>query len=115
MLVWQAHKGKVRTLTFSPDGRRIATTAGESKLVWLWEVPSGRLVARLGGDHQAPARTAVFFPDRQHLAAHLEYNGIRVWDIASGKVVAALVNTSQYVDALAVSPDGSRLLACGQR
>ena len=45
MLVWKAHEKKVRSLVFSPDGTRIATTAEKSNAVWLWDAPTGQLAA----------------------------------------------------------------------
>jgi WD40 repeat protein len=112
MLVWKAHKGRVRSLAFSPDGTRIASTAGNSKFVWHWDATSGKSAGKLSGDYYDAVRALAFFPDGQHLAAHMESSGIRIWDISSGQVVAMLANPGLRPDALAVSPTADRLLAC---
>ncbi len=64
MLVWRGHNAKVRSLAFSPDGRYIATTASQSRFVWLWEAPTGKLVRKLSGSGGA-ARVAAFLPDNR--------------------------------------------------
>ena len=64
MRSWKSHGGKVRSLAFSADGRYIATTAGQSRYVWLWEAPTGKLVRKLSGSGD-PVRVAAFFPDNR--------------------------------------------------
>ncbi|MCI0702402.1 MAG: WD40 domain-containing protein [Planctomycetia bacterium] len=38
MFVWQAHKGKVRSLAFSPDGQLLATATGTNGKIVVWDV-----------------------------------------------------------------------------
>ena len=111
MLVWKGHRAKVRSLAFSPDGRTIATTAGHSRYVWLWEAPTGKLVRKLSGSNDS-ARVAAFFPDGRHIAATLEHGGGWVCAVETGASVSGFRPQWQDPDALAVSPDGARLLTC---
>src|SRR5262245_49347952 len=50
MLVWQAHKGKIESMAFAPDGRFLATATGGTRTVYLWEPTTGKLVRKLTGD-----------------------------------------------------------------
>ncbi|WP_439620614.1 WD40 repeat domain-containing protein [Gemmata sp.] len=111
MLVWKAHDKRVRALAFSPDGTRIATTAGTSNAVWLWDAPTGRAAGRLSGGSSMPVCGIAFFPDGKHLAGNSGYGGIRVWNAATSEVVADLYNHTSTPDTVAVSADGSRLVS----
>jgi len=111
MLVWKAHDKKVRSLVFSPDGTRIATTGGTSNVVWLWDAPTGRLAGKLGGGSPSPVYGVAFFPDGKHLAGNSGYDGIRIWDTETGGVVADLSNHTGSPDTIAISADGTRLVS----
>ena len=112
MLVWRGHRAKVRALAFSPDGRFIATTAGGSQFVWLWEASTGKLVRKMMS-HYYQMRAVAFFPDGRHVAAAQYRGGACAWDVETGAVVSEFgAIRSIYPDALAVAPGGTRLLAC---
>ena len=66
MLVWEAHRSRIRSLAFSPDVRLIATTAGKSKYVWLWNTSTGRIVRKLSKGENS-TRLAAFHPDGRHI------------------------------------------------
>lgn len=111
MLVWKGHTAKVRSLAFAPDGRSIATTAGNSKFVWLWEATTGKLLQKLGGRPYAATRLAAFFPDGRHVVGLHQHRRATVWHVETGTRVAELETTSWLsADALAIPPDGSKLL-----
>lgn len=113
MLIWRGHRAKVRSLAFSPDGRWLASTAGTSFFAWLWEASTGKRVRKLDCIY-SPARAAVFSACGQYLAVMREHGTICVWEAETGKRVAELGDeTALYRDALAFSPDGARLAACG--
>ena len=38
MIVWQAHKGKIESMAFAPDGRFLATATGLNGKVVVWDV-----------------------------------------------------------------------------
>ena len=48
MLVWQAHKGKIESAAFSPDGQFLATATGGTQAVYLWNPTTGKLVHKKG-------------------------------------------------------------------
>ncbi len=120
MLVWRGHRARVRSLAFSPDGSRIATTAGVSRFVWLWEASTGKKVQKLADDYRRnsdSARCVAFFPDGRHIAATWDHGGITVWYTATGARASVLRagTHGQYPDTLAVSADGSRLFTTGDQ
>lgn len=105
MIIWQAHKARIRQMAFSPDGAELATTAGSSKFVWLWRAATGEPAGRLAG-HSTYARGVAYSPDGKFLASTQNGSQARVWDRATGGLVAEL-NTGWCADFIAFRPDSS--------
>ena len=64
----------------------------------------------------ASVRSAAFSPDGKRLVSGSNDNTLRLWDIASGKLIRMLENTGEpvwvnSVEAVAFSPDGVRVLS----
>ncbi|MFO0810772.1 MAG: WD40 repeat domain-containing protein [Gemmataceae bacterium] len=117
-----------KSLTFSPAGTTLAGTAEPSSLVYLWELPSGRLIAKL--DHRAggnPQRRAQnvrwldYSPDGKTLYTAADRQAeVRVWDAAAGKQLRSIPipadeRSGPRDDGLALAPDGKTLAAAGDR
>ena len=82
-LTLKGHKDWVQNLSFSPNGKRLASSAGSSdKTIRIWEVASGGLLGILpmGGW----IRSLAFQPDGKMLAASVQLNNndsIQLWDL----------------------------------
>jgi WD40 repeat protein len=94
----------IRHVTVSPDGKILATTQGGLK---LWDVETAESRGELKAERERLHFVcATFSPDGKSLAAGDNDGNIRLWDLATKKVVAILNGHKETVLCLAYSPDG---------
>jgi len=82
-----AHDGWLRALAVSPDGKTVAS-CGNDKLVKLWNIADGKLVAELKS-HACHVYNVAFHPKGELVSADLK-GFVKVWDVAAGKVLREL-------------------------
>ncbi len=85
-VTWQAHRGELQALAFSPDGRFLASTSNDGTAK-IWDVADQRLRAVLIG-HFRPLYAVVFAPDGQTLATTGtdRDTSVILWDVSALKI-----------------------------
>ena len=87
-LLLAAHTDWVRAVSFSPDGKLLAS-AGHDGQIHLWEPKDGTLVKTLPG-HQQWVAALAFSHDGQLLASSAFDKSIKLWQLPSGNLVDTL-------------------------
>src|SRR4051794_32056835 len=82
-LILTGHEGWVGGVSFSPNGKSIATACAD-RVVRLWDLPTGRLRLELNGHTDAVSAVA-FAPDGKSLVSASFDGAIKVWDATSGR------------------------------
>jgi dipeptidyl aminopeptidase/acylaminoacyl peptidase len=97
------------TLAIAADGlRTLALTSRRDTELRLFDATAQREAARLAGCETAP-RAAAFAPDGRTVAA-IDGDSVRLWEVATGRLIHRLADPGKRVFALAFSPD-SRFVA----
>ncbi len=106
----QGHSDSVKSVSFSPDGKTLASGSGDSTIK-LWDVATGKEITTLKG-HSDLVKSVSFSPDGKTLASSGDDNTIKLWDVATRKEITTLKGHSSYVKSVSFSPDG-KILASG--
>jgi WD40 repeat protein len=121
----RGHAREVRSVCFSPDGRRIATGSWDST-VKVWDARTGRELLSLQG-HTGGVNSVCFSPDGKRLAsasAGHQVDGrwmrdgeVKLWDVslstegrqAGGQEALTIRGHREAVTSVCFSPEGNRL------
>ncbi len=100
----------VTAVTFSPDGRTLAS-GSERFVIKLWDVATG---AELRSFPSTMVNSLAFSPDGNTLASGAQeiISDVKLWDVATGTARRTLKGRSDYV---AFSPDGKLASGSGDK
>lgn len=99
-------------VTFSPDGRWIAT-AGCQKEVKIWDAETGALLFRLRGHADYPCSVAFSADGQKLVSAGGSDKSVIVWDLTNRRIITKFKGHAEVVVAAKFTPDGRRVVSAG--
>ncbi|MFJ5549224.1 helix-turn-helix domain-containing protein [Streptomyces sp. NPDC093225] len=107
----RGHRGAVRSLSFAPDGRRLASS-GNDGAVRVWDLATRRTAATLTG-HVGAVRAVVFGPGGHSLASGGVDGTVRLWNADRFRLEASLAGHGGAVWGVVFDPVDGRLTSTG--
>jgi WD40 repeat protein len=104
------HTETISMVSFSPDGRRILTSAAD-KTARIWDAATGQQLMVLA--HKERVSHAAYSPDGKRLITTSADKTARIWDPASGQQLLVLSGHNEQVEEAQFSPDGRRVVTAG--
>ena len=101
------HAGHVNDISFSPDGKRLASVS-EDRSAIVWDTQTGKTLMTLRG-HTDVVRGVSYSPDGRFLATASFDKTAKIWDTSTGSEVTTLRGHSDKLWDVVFSPKGLRL------
>lgn len=111
ILTLRGHTAWVQSLSFSPDGRVLASGSYD-QTIRLWDVQTGQCLKTLRG-HEGPVQSLSFSPDGRSLVSGGHDQTIRVWGVESWECLLALRGHQGRVLSVSFICDGKTLVSSG--
>jgi WD40 repeat protein/serine/threonine protein kinase len=105
----QAPDSPFISLSFSPDGRYLAT-GDDFGQVELWSVDPLERIAIIGR-HAARVKAVAFSPDGKQIVSSSDDKTIALWNVGSRNLAARIGTHSAPVRSVAFSPDGKHIVS----
>ncbi len=105
----EGHRGKVNGISFSPDGKTLASASDNT--VKLWNV-DGTLLRTIPG-HQERVTSVTFSPDGKMLVSTSADKTVKLWS-RDGQLLRTFIGHRGWVNSVSFSPDG-KMLASASR
>ncbi|WP_263420027.1 MULTISPECIES: hypothetical protein [unclassified Tolypothrix] len=102
---FQGHQSSVLSVSFSPDGKTIATASSDNT-ARLWNL-QGQLLQEFKG-HQYWVRSVSFSPDGKTIASASSDNTARLWNL-QGQLLQEFKGHQYWVRSVSFSPDGKTI------
>lgn len=112
----KGHQADVNAITFSPDGRLLAS-GGTEGAVFLWDMSTRTVARRLIGGALDEITALAFSRDGSLLAVGGETGSLEIWDLSGGSayLLGDWIATDEYIASVAFSDDGDRLTVLTQQ
>jgi len=115
--VLEGHKFSIEKIVVTPEGSRILSFSHRDYLK-LWDLESGKTLHTLetsslsfhDPSYECKPTTVAVSPDGKH-AVSGRYSSIKVWDLDSGVTLHTIEGHKMGVEAVAITPDGQRLIS----
>ncbi|KAG8754225.1 hypothetical protein FRC14_005280 [Serendipita sp. 396] len=105
----RGHDDWVTSISFSPDGRRMASGSRDMTLR-LWDAETGQAFGEPLRDHEDRVTSVSFSPDGRQIASGSCDDTIRLWDAETGQAFGEpLRGHKDWVTSVSFSPDGRRI------
>jgi WD40 repeat protein len=118
MLSLPGQSAPVKSLAFSPDGKRLVSASGfdlgptKPGPVIVWDLQS-RQAIRVFKKHDCLVNSMAFSPDGKRIASSggrgIDFGQLKVWDVESGIEVFSKTARMHAFASVAFSPDGKRI------
>ena len=110
--IFAGHVDFVNGLSFSPDGKFLASAGAEGRIL-LWDVKTGKQIRALAG-HSDEVNAVAFNPEGTMLASAGVDSTIRLWNPSTGEQAFILMGHQGAVRTVAFSPNGKKLISAGE-
>lgn len=82
------HSFTVRQVAYSPDGRTLATSTTDEKVIRLWDGTTGAELAQLAGHYDSEPNSIAFSPDGKELVSAGADGAVGIWQLDPSAAVA---------------------------
>jgi WD40 repeat protein len=101
------HAGTINVVTFSPDGKYIASGGGNE--IKLWDSSKGNEIRTFRG-HTNPVHSVVISPDERYFLS-VSWGSMRLWEVATGRWIRSYEGHPENILSVAFSPDGKYIIS----
>lgn len=114
LVSFEEHTDSLHSLAWSSDGRFLVTTSDENDTsVIVWNPETGEQIHTLEG-HPVRAWGLAFTPDDKKLITGGARGIIKAWDVSTGQNLYTVIDESDHIGSVAMSPDGEFFVTTGE-